>query len=311
MADFAKVAPELAAHYERLVQESVDNAKPLTRVEARERAERVFPQNWGENDPIDRLFDHYIESHDQQLKLRIYQPETSDGTILFLHGGGWVNGSVTTHDGCCIMLANQSNMTIVSINYRKAPEHKFPAGLNDGLAALDWLVGQDLGLNADNIMVCGESSGGNLAAVVARHARDKNIKLNGQILIYPLTDLHLQAESFKAFADGYMLSTAVLEACLQDYIPSGIDRNDPDLSPLLAEDLSGICPAFVATCDHDPCRDDGRAYAAKLIAAGVDVEYTEMRGALHGIWIMRSITPLAADLINRAADWVKQRNSRH
>lgn len=203
-------------------------------------------------------------------------------------------------------------MAVVSINYRKAPENKFPAGLNDGLAALNWVVAQgaDLGLNGDNVMICGESSGGNIAAVIARHAKEKGLKLNGQVLIYPLTDVHLQAESYTTFADGYMLSTAVLEACLQDYIPNGGDRNNPDLSPLLAANLGGVCPAFVATCDHDPCRDDGRAYAAKLIEAGVATEYVEMLGALHGIWIMNAITPLAEELVSRAANWVNAQNSR-
>lgn len=311
MLDYSKVAPELVAHLEFLKRESEENPTPPGWDAARAHAERVFPIRWGDNDPIDKIFDHYIQSDGQELKLRVYQPERSVGTILFLHGGGWVNGSVTTHDGCCIMLANQSNMAVVSVNYRKAPENKFPAGMNDGVNALDWLFeqGGELGLNVGNVMISGESSGGNLAAVVARHARDKKLDLKGQILIYPATDAHMLTESYKQFEVGFMISKADLSNCFNDYLPVGADRKNPDISPLLADDLSGICPTFLATCDHDPLRDDGRAYAAKLIAAGVNTQYVEMQGALHGIWIMRAVTPLSAQLVSRAARWVVEQNS--
>lgn len=311
MADLSRVRPELVAHIAYLAREREEAPTPPGWTAARARAERTFPQRWGEPDPIHQLDEMTIKSHGQDLRLRIYRPQNSTGTTLFFHGGGWVNGSVTTHDGCCIMLANQSNTTVVSVNYRKAPEQPFPAGLNDCKAALDWLIkdGQLSDLDSENIFICGESSGGNLAAVLARHARDKGIALKGQVLIYPVTDGRMNSESFSLFADGFMLSAQDLEGCYTAYVGDHTNRLDPDVSPLLADDLSGLCPAFLATCDHDPLRDEGRAYAEKLLQAGVATESVEMQGALHGIWIMRAVTPLADELVNQAADWIRQQST--
>ena len=249
------------------------------------------------------ITDREIDADGEHLKLRIYEPENPVGCMLFLHGGGWINGSIYSHDGPCILLANLANIRVVSVNYRKAPENKFPAGLNDGLAALDWLVAQGFG----KIMLGGESSGGNIAAVMARHARDKGIELAGQMLIYPVTDGRMNSQSYALFNEGYMISKADLAGCFDAYLPIDIERTDPNVSPLLAEDLADICPTFIATCDHDPLRDDGRAYAAKLREAGVDVQLVEMENALHGIWIMKAVTPLAEDLVTRAANWAAAR----
>lgn len=310
MANLSSVTPELVAHIEHLKQESIDNATSSADETARERCERVFPLRWGDNDPIFKQFDHSITSNGRELKLRIYQPENSKGTIVFLHGGGWMNGSIYTHDGSCILFANQSQMTVMAVNYSKAPEYKFPQGLNDGIAALEWLMknGVECGLDTSNVMLCGKSSGGNIVAVIAHYARDKGINLNGQILIYPAVDAHMNSQSFKTFEQGYMVSAADLAGCYNAYLPPNADRTDPQISPLLSSDFSGICPTFIATCDHDPLRDDGRAYAAKLCQAGVNTTLVEMSGALHGIWIMKAITPLAEIIINHAANWVKTQN---
>lgn len=310
MADLSNVAPELVAHIEHLKQESVNNPTPPGRQAARERCELTFPLRWGDVDPIFHQFDHSITSNERELKLRIYQPENAKGVILFMHGGGWINGSIYTHDGSCISFANQSQMAVVAVNYSKAPEQKFPQGLNDGIAALDWLVkhGAEFGLETQNLMICGKSSGGNIAAVVARKACNKGINLRGQILIYPAVDANMSSQSFKDFEQGYMVSAADMAGCYDAYLPKNADRSNPDISPLLANDLSQICPTFIATCDHDPLRDEGRAYAAKLCTSGVDTTLVEMKGALHGIWIMKAITPLAETLIEQAANWVKNQN---
>lgn len=306
MTDLSNVAPELIQHLENLKQEDAHNAQNPTNETGRERAERVFPLRWGASDPIDQIYSKWIDYNGRDVEIRIYKPNNSCGTMVFLHGGGWQNGSIYTHDGSCILLANQARMAVVSVNYSKAPEHPFPAALNDGLAVIDWLLDQGtaLGLDTNNILVGGESSGGNIAAVIAHHARAKNIALKGQMLIYPVVDARMNSQSYKTFETGFLLGAADIEGCLQAYLPDQKLRLNPDVSPLLSDDFSNLCPAFVATCDHDPLRDEGRAYAAKLITAGVDTEFIEFQGALHGIWIMKAITPLAEQIVKCAANWV-------
>lgn len=270
-------------------------------------AEIDFPRRWGDSEDVARVDDIDIVGPGHNVRVRVYRPEGAQGTVLFIHGGGWVNGSIDTHDGSARSLANRSRAAVVSVNYRKAPEHPYPAGLDDCETALRWLIGEGpaLGLDAERPFVCGESAGGNLAAALARRARDGGLPLSGQVLIYPVTDGRMNSTSYRLFANGFMLEAEGMRNCYAAYAPDDADRLGPEVSVLLADDVDGLAPAFVATCAFDALRDEGRAYAAKLVAAGIDVRFREYAGALHGIWIMRAITPLADEIVGDAAAFIR------
>jgi acetyl esterase len=241
--------------------------------------------------------------------VRIYRPTGAQHTILFIHGGGWVVGSLDTHDNSCRHLAVQSNCNVVSIGYRKAPEAPFPAAVTDCDRALDWLLGAagELGLDVSRLVVCGESAGGNLAAILAIHARDRGIALAGQALIYPVIDTRMDTSSYRQFAQGFFLSADAMEWFIRHYAPPE-ERQHPDIVPLNAQ-LAGLAPAFIATADHDPLRDEGRAYAAALISAEVETSFIEIEGAVHGIWIMDGITRAGLELIEKTARWIVGRQA--
>lgn len=243
------------------------------------------------------------------LPVRIYRPDGAVNTILFIHGGGWVVGSLDTHDNSCRYLANQSNCNVVSIGYRKAPEFPFPAAVVDCDRALDWLLdsADELRLDVSRLVVCGESAGGNLAAILAIHARDRGISLAGQALIYPVIDTRMDTASYRQFAQGYFLSAEAMAWFTRHYAPPEAQQH-PDLVPLNAE-LAGLAPTLIATADHDPLRDEGRAYAAALISAGVETSFIEVKGAIHGIWVMDGVTSAGHELIERTARWIVARQA--
>ena len=246
---------------------------------------------WGPKEDVAGIEDLTYTSAGHRIRARLYRPDDAIGTILFIHGGGWVVGSLDTHDGSARALANATPANVLSIEYRKGPEHPFPDAVTDVNAALDWLLakGAALGLDTTRIVLCGESAGGTLAAVLARHARDRGITLAGQALIYPPTDARMGSASYRTAATGYYLAARSMEWFYHHYLP-GEQVVHPDASPLLAENLAGLPPAYVVTAEFDPLRDEGRAYAARLIEAGNDVTYREMRGAIHGLWVMNAIS---------------------
>jgi acetyl esterase len=262
----------------------------------------------GQPEVVNRIEETSFVSDGSSIRARIYRPEFAVGSVLFLHGGGWVVGSLDTHDNSCRMLANRIPANVVSIEYRKAPEHQFPAGLNDCKAGLDWLLrqGPELGLTIDRLVVCGESAGGNLAAVLARHARDRGIPLAGQALIYPVISTSMSSTSYTLFGSGFYLSAAAMTWFIRHYAPAA-EMEHPDIVPINATDLAGLAPAFIATMSHDPLRDEGRAYAAALVSAGTDVTYREMQGTVHGVWVMAGVTAASTELITTAAQWIRGR----
>ncbi len=230
------------------------------------------------------------------LILRRYQPEGEGvGAILFLHGGGWVAGSLDTHDGVCRRLANASGCQVFALDYRLAPEHPFPAGLEDGLTALRWLAANAGAFQFDpaKLVMGGDSAGGNLAAacLLAREDHDPNIAL--QLLICPILDLARESESRSAFAQGYFLSRATMERDLADYLPPETDLFDPRVSPLHAPDLSGLPPTHIHVAEFDPFRDEGLAYAERLNAAGVTVSSRQHAGMIHYFYAMPGAVPHA------------------
>ncbi len=215
----------------------------------------------------------------------LYRPATPGPhpLVVYYHGGGWVLGSHETDDPFCRDLCARSGMVIVSVDYRHAPEARFPAAPDDAFAALQWIAAHasELGGVPGQLIVAGWSAGGNLAAVVSQKARDAGgPEIVGQLLITPVTDCDLDTGSYQENADGYVLTKPLME-WFWDHYADAADRNDPACSPLQAADLSGLPPAFIVTAEFDPLRDEGNAYAAALDAAGVPVTLLQARGHTH------------------------------
>ncbi|MEV1328489.1 alpha/beta hydrolase [Micromonospora costi] len=212
---------------------------------------------------------------------RLYRDDDRDAmpVVLFAHGGGWVMGGVDTHDGLCRQVAAASGWAVLSVDYRLAPEHPYPAAVDDMARALAWLRGPGAarhGLDAARIAVAGDSAGGHLAAVTARRARDAGIRLTGQLLVCPVID---PAADYPAL-DEYGLDREEMRFFWDAYAPPGVDRTQPDLDPLRA-DLTGLAPAVVITAELDVLCAEGERYAAAMLAAGVPVTATRYQGLIH------------------------------
>jgi acetyl esterase len=228
------------------------------------------------------------------IPLRVYRPAgVAAGAplpaLVYFHGGGWVIGDLDTHDVQCRQLTAEAGITVVAVDYRLAPEHKFPAAVDDAWAATRWLVahGLELGVDARRLAVGGDSAGGNLAAVVALLARDAGAPAIAlQVLVYPVTDLGAESPSYSAFAEGYMLTRESMRWFINHYLKSRSEAQDWRASPIRAASLSGLPPALVVTAGYDPLRDEGAAYAARLTEAGVPVDYVCYGGMVHGFMPM-------------------------
>lgn len=203
--------------------------------------------------------------------------------LVFFHGGGFVLGSIESHDCVCSELAAKAGVIVVSVDYRLAPEHPFPAGPEDAVAATRWILAnaESLGISPGAVAVGGDSAGANLSAVVAQALRGESGAPAFQLLFYPVCDFTRPGASHRYFSEGYILSKASMDWFEENYIP-GVSKTDPRVSPFYAKDLSGLPPALVITAGFDPLRDEGRAYAEAMRKAGVDVEYVCAEGSMHG-----------------------------
>jgi len=205
-------------------------------------------------------------------------------SLVYFHGGGWVIGDLETHDGVCRFLAAAAGTTVLSVDYRLAPEHPFPAAVEDSWAAFNWAIdnASELGIDPARIGVCGDSAGGNLAAVVSLLARAGGGRMPAmQLLFYPVTDSVGDMPSRQLFAEGFLLTKGDMDNFEQHYLPPGSDSSDPRVSILQAPDLSGLPPAYVATAGFDPLRDEGEAYALRMREAGVQVALRRHPGLIH------------------------------
>ena len=225
------------------------------------------------------------------IKYRRYRPLGVEAgslpTLIYYHGGGFVIGTIETHDSTCRRLSNKSRCQVISIDYRLSPEHPFPAPIDDGIAAFRHVRDNAAALGADaaRLAVGGDSAGGASAAVVCQTMRDaKEAGPAFQMLIYPATDSSRETGSRTAFAEGYFLTRALMDWFWDAYVPAGTDLTDLRLSPLLAKDFTGLPPAFVLTAGFDRLRDEGRAYADRLIDAGVKTTYVNYPGTIHGFF---------------------------
>ena len=235
------------------------------------------------------------------LRVRIYAPagvgahEVLPGLVYF-HGGGLVAGSLETHDGICRALAAASRCRLLSVDYRLAPEHSFPAAIDDGLAATWWVAthAAELGLDPDRLGVCGDSAGATLAAVVCQSAAALGQpRLACQFLLCPIMDYAAESDSRRSLAQGYLIDRATLEHDLRHYLGPEADRADPRVSPLRAPGVMNLPPTVIHTAEFDPLRDEGAAYAERLRAAGVKITYRCHPGMIHLFYGLGALIPYA------------------
>lgn len=249
--------------------------------------------------PVAHVEDKLVTMRDgQDIALRVYRPSDARNlpVIVYYHGGGFVINNIETHDGVCRILANKNQAVVVSVDYRLAPEYKFPIPHQDCYDATKWVAenAEKLEIDAEKLVVMGDSAGGNLAAVVALMAQQSQaFSIAAQVLIYPCTDGRLQHPSINKNGKGYLLTKDLMIWFMNHYKDSEEDILNPYFSPLLAEDLSNLPPAFVFTAQYDPLIDEGKAYADRLKEAGVDVVYKEYKGMIHAFFSFTKLTKSA------------------
>ena len=274
---------------EKAIQEGGPKINALPYAEGRAAVNKMLKDSAADPPRVAAVEDGAFAGPSGKIGYRRYRPlGTSNGsmpTLIFYHGGGFIAGNLDTHDSTCRRLANGSRCQVIAIDYRLAPEHPFPAPTDDGIAAFRHIRDNAASFDADpaRLAVGGDSAGGAIAAVVCQAVRDAGETGPAfQMLIYPVTDLSRDSQSHQQFADGYFLTKESVEWFQKAYVPAGIDRADLRLSPLLARDFKGLPPAFVLTSGYDPLRDEGRAYADRLIDAGVKTTYVNYPGTIHG-----------------------------
>jgi acetyl esterase len=278
--------PQARAYLDQL---AALNAPPLSALtpEVARQAIQMQTVLVAEREPVARVEDRRIPGPEGEIPLRIYTPAGAGPfpALVFFHGGGWVICDLETHDGLCRSLTNGVGCVVVSVDYRLAPEHKFPAALQDCYAATRWVAGHaaEIAVDGTRIAVGGDSAGGNLAAVVAQLARAQGgPPLVFQLLIYPATDLTADTPSKRENSEGYGLSREDMLWFASHYLRSPADARDPLASPMLTPDLRGLPPALIITAEYDPLRDEGEQYGARLQEAGVPVTVSRYAGMIHG-----------------------------
>ncbi len=286
---------------------------PISVHDRRQSLAKIMKLARGEAAEIARI-DGVLPGPAGDIPYRLYVPRHDcDGVLpggfLFFHGGGMVAGSIDTHDALCASLAGATGCRLVSVGYRLAPEHKFPAAIEDAIAAAKWLSrhAAALGIDAGKIVVGGDSAGATLAAAVCQHAaRHDGPPILLQCLICPVLDFGATSSSRDAFAENYLLDRTLLEADLADYLPGGVDPADPRISPLRAADLAGLPAAIIHTAEFDPMRDEGNAYAERLAAAGVAVEHRCHDGMIHNFHAMGAVLPQGRRVLIQIGDQVRR-----
>jgi acetyl esterase/lipase len=271
-------------------------------VEQRRAALTQLMQFAGPETPVGRIEDRTIPGPSSLLNVRVYTPLEAPGDgvlpgLIYFHGGGLVAGTVATHDSIARALASAGACRVVSVEYRLAPEHRFPAALDDALAAVEYIGthARDFGIDNARLGICGDSAGGTLAAATAQAlARaDGPVRLALQVLLCPILDYSRMTDSRRELADGYLVDQATLDHDLLHYVPAGTDAANPRISPLRATDLAGLPRTIIHTAEFDPLRDEGRHYFERLAHSGVAVSYTCHAGMIHLFYGLGAVIPYA------------------
>ena len=287
----APLHPQTVRFLELLAEWGPQPGPPPTVAEMRAAVRRRTPY-FGAPKPLPKVVDAAVAGPAGEIPVRIYNPapERTLPVLVYFHGGGWVIGDIDSVDHICRDLAFRARCVVVSVGYRLAPEHPFPAAVEDAWAVTADVAGDPAryGATARAVAVAGDSAGGNLAAVVAVRARDEGVSLVHQLLVYPVTDAAMDTPSYIDFASGYGLDSGGM-AWFLDLYASGADRADPRLAPLRTADLTGVAQATVITAECDVLRDEGEAYAGRLAEAGVDVALRRFAGVVHAFFVFLEI----------------------
>ena len=255
-------------------------------------------------EPVARVEERAVPGPAGEIPVRVYAPAERGPlpALVYFHGGGFVCGSLDSHDALCRALANRAGCLVAAVGYRLAPEHPFPAAPEDCFAAVRWVAqrGRELGVDAARLAVAGDSAGGNLAAVTALLCRERGgPALRHQLLLYPVTARNFETASYRANADGYLLTRDTMVWFWSQYLRDPADADNPMAAPLRAKDVSGLPPASVVTAEFDPLRDEGEAYALRLAQAGVPTELTRCPGLIHGFLSFPERIDRAREVIDR------------
>jgi acetyl esterase len=313
--------PDAAAVYQAFQDAGRPPYETLTPDEARAYYQAARPVTNPEPPALERVETLAIPVLDGSIPARIYTPKILRGTngrapcLVFFHGGGWVIGDVESHDVVCRKLAYEGELMVISVDYRLAPEHKFPSAVDDAIAATAWIADNaaKLGIDPARLSVGGDSAGGNLAAVVALAARDAKgfatpLAIAGQVLIYPATDLAMTHPSHREAETSILLTHTVIKWFCNHYLNGTADVHDWRASPARASKLVGLPPAYVLTAGADPLRDEGRDYAERLTQAGVAVTYRHFPGQFHGFFTMGKLLQQANVAASEIGTWLKVLN---
>ncbi|MBM4254876.1 MAG: alpha/beta hydrolase [Deltaproteobacteria bacterium] len=285
--------PQAKAFLDQVAASGAPGFEQMTVPQAREAIRGLFAPK---EPPLElkKVEDHVVNAGGVKLPVRIYTPDEKGPLpiLVFFHGGGWVIGDLESHDAPCRALAKGAGCIVVAVDYRLAPEHKFPAAADDCYAATKWAVMNAAAFGGDptRIAVGGDSAGGNLAAAVAQMATDRGAPtVKFQLLIYPVTNYSYDTASYKNNGEGYLLTKGSMQWFWNHYLSNPNDGENPYASPFRGQRLSNLPPAWVMTAEFDPLCDEGAAYAKRMKDAGVSVEYTEYKGMIHGFFSLGHI----------------------
>ncbi|MEQ8785880.1 MAG: alpha/beta hydrolase [Pirellulaceae bacterium] len=305
------VDPQVARFLEQAAKANIPPLETVSVAEARDQMD-LASSVLGPKAKLPAIDDHRTDG-EPSIPVRVYYPQSDAGAapaIVYFHGGGFVIGSVETHDAYCRALAEASQCVVASVDYRLAPEHKHPAAVEDAYAATCWIAenAPRLRIDARRLAVAGDSAGGNLAAVVALMARDRGgPALVHQVLIYPVTDAVCDRASYHEFAEGYMLTRAAMRWFWNHYVQDESFNSHPHVSPLHAESLAGLPSALIITAEYDPLRDEGEAYADRLMASGVDTTLSRYGGMIHGFTRRLRLFDKAGAALDEVAQSLRER----
>ncbi|HEV2487268.1 MAG TPA: alpha/beta hydrolase [Terracidiphilus sp.] len=306
-----RLDPEVRALIETMDAQAPPRIESMSVAEARRTRAEGFKKNGGPPAVLARVEEALIPGPAGAIPARVYSSAVGGLRIgmVYFHGGGFVIGDLDTHDSMCRALARDSGAVVIAVGYRLAPESKFPAAIEDAHAATVWIAenAEKLGIDAQKIAVGGDSAGGTLATVVAMRCRDAGGPvLAAQVLLYPVIDLsRFDTGSYLEFAEDYMLRRSAMQWFASHYLGAAENARNPEASPLLARDLSGLPPALVITAEFDPLRDEGEAYAERLAEAGTAVTAKRYPGMIHGFAAMLGVLEGGRTAIREAGEFIR------